>query len=282
MSAVTPSGSASGAPTPPTIPAPPEPDGLLDRHRGLIALTGREISRVTKLWQQTIAAPVISSFLFILVFGLSLGSRISGVDGIDYDVFIVPGLVTMAMVQAAYSNNSSSVFQARFDRYINDVLASPMKSWEVNLGLSLGGAVRALIIAVVLVLMALPVVDVPLHDPLALVAAVFLSLVIFSSLGVIVGVYAQSWDHASFVQNIVIVPLSFLGGTFYSVDTLPSPWQEISHVNPLFFVIDAVRYGFLGVSDVSIWLSFAVMTAIAVVMVVWSSWLFATGKKLKA
>jgi ABC-2 type transport system permease protein len=266
----------------PALPEPAEPRGLLDRHRGLIALTGREISRVTKLWQQTIAAPVISSFLFILVFGLSLGSRISGVGGIDYDVFIVPGLVTMAMVQAAYSNNSSSVFQARFDRYINDVLASPMKSWEVNLGLSLGGAVRALIIAVVLVLMALPVVDVPVHDPFALVLAVFLSLVIFSSLGVIVGVYAQSWDHASFVQNIVIVPLSFLGGTFYSVDTLPSPWQEISHVNPLFFVIDAVRYGFLGVSDVSIWLSFAVMAAIAVVMVAWSSWLFATGKKLKA
>jgi ABC-2 type transport system permease protein len=106
--------------------------------------------------------------------------------------------------------------------------------------------------------------------------------VIFSSLGVIVGVYAQSWDHASFVQNIVIVPLSFLGGTFYSVDTLPSPWQEISHVNPLFFVINAVRYGFLGVSDVSVWLSLGVMAALAAVMVAWSSWLFSTGRKLKA
>ena len=266
----------------PTIPDPAGQETLVGRHRGLIALTGREVARVTKLWQQTIAAPVVSSFLFILVFGLSLGSRISGVDGIDYDVFIVPGLVTMAMVQAAYSNNSSSVFQARFDRYINDVLASPMKSWEVNLGLSLGGAVRAVIIAVVLVLLALPIVDVPVREPVVLVLAVALSLVLFSSLGVIVGVYAQSWDHASFVQNIVIVPLSFLGGTFYSVDTLPSPWQEISHVNPLFFVINAVRYGFLGVSDVSVWLSLAVMAAIAAVMVAWSSWLFATGKKLKA
>jgi len=266
----------------PTIPDPAGHETLVGRHRGLIALTGREVARVTKLWQQTIAAPVVSSFLFILVFGLSLGSRISGVDGIDYDVFIVPGLVTMAMVQAAYSNNSSSVFQARFDRYINDVLASPMKSWEVNLGLSLGGAVRAVIIAVVLVLLALPIVDVPVREPVVLVLAVALSLVLFSSLGVIVGVYAQSWDHASFVQNIVIVPLSFLGGTFYSVDTLPSPWQEISHVNPLFFVINAVRYGFLGVSDVSVWLSLAVMAAIAAVMVAWSSWLFATGKKLKA
>lgn len=255
---------------------------LADRHRGLIALTGREVARVTKLWQQTIAAPVVASFLFILVFGLSLGDRIDNIGGIAYDVFIVPGLVTTAMVQAAYTNNSSSVFQARFDRYINDVLASPMKSWEVNLGLSLGGAVRALIIAIVLVLMALPIVDVPVHEPLVLLVAVVLSLVIFSSLGVIVGVYAQSWDHASFVQNIVIVPLSFLGGTFYSVETLPSPWLEVSHVNPLFYVIDAIRYGFLGVSDVSIWLSFGVMAALAAVMVGWSSWLFATGRKLKA
>ncbi|ADB53775.1 ABC transporter permease [Conexibacter woesei] len=262
--------------------APGGGSSLADRHRGLISLSGREVNRVLKLWQQTIAAPVVASFLFILVFGLSLGSRISGVDGIDYDVFIVPGLVTMAMVQAAYTNNSSSVFQARFDRYINDVLASPMKSWEVNLGLSLGGAVRALIIAVVLVLISLPVVSVPIHDPFVLLIAVVLALVIFSSLGVIVGVYAQSWDHASFVQNIVIVPLSFLGGTFYSVDTLPSPWQEISHVNPLFFVINAVRYGFLGVSDVSVWLSLGVMAALAAAMIAWSSWLFATGKKLKA
>src|SRR5256714_6769801 len=117
---------------------------LAERHRGLAALTGREVERVLKLWSQTVAAPVVSSFLFILVFGLSLGGRIKQVDGVDYDVFIVPGLIAMAMVQAAYSNNSSSVFQARFDRYLHDILAAPMRAWEVNLGLTLGGAVRAL------------------------------------------------------------------------------------------------------------------------------------------
>jgi ABC-2 type transport system permease protein len=264
------------------IPAPESRGTLVERHRGLIALSGREVNRVLKLWQQTIAAPVISSFLFILVFGLSLGDRIRGIHGVDYDVFIVPGLITMAMVQAAYSNNSSSVFQARFDRYINDVLASPMRSWEVNLGLSMGGAVRALVTGVALLLLALPITSVPVHHPFELALAVVLSLILFSSLGVIVGVYAQSWDHASFVQNIVIVPLSFLGGTFYSIDTLPSPWSEISHVNPLFFVINAVRYGFLGVSDVSVWLSLGVIAALAGVMVAWSSWLFSTGRKLKA
>src|SRR5436190_6414721 len=117
---------------------------------GLRWLTAREVLRVTKLWTQTIAAPVISAFLFIIVFGLSLGSRIKQIDGVDYDVFIVPGLITMAMAQAAYSNNSASVFQARSDRYLNDVLSAPMSPWEVHLGLSLGGIVRALAIGLAL------------------------------------------------------------------------------------------------------------------------------------
>ena len=249
---------------------------------GLKWLSKRETLRVSKLWTQTILAPVISSILFILVFGLSLGGRIKHIDGVEYDVFIVPGLITMAMVQAAYSNNSSSVFQARFDRYLHDVLAAPMRNWEVNLGLSLGGAVRALAIAVGLLLLALPVTSVPIHHPLELVAAVVLALVLFSSLGVVVGIYAETFDHHTFVNNIVILPLTFLGGVFYSIDRLPSPWHEISHANPIFYLINAVRWGFLGTSDVSVALSLAVTAALAAAAVAWSSWLFATGRRLKA
>ncbi len=249
---------------------------------GLRWLTAREVLRVTKLWTQTIAAPVISSFLFINVFGLSLGGRIKQIDGVDYDVFIVPGLITMAMVQAAYSNNSSSVFQARFDRYLNDVLAAPMRNWEVNLGLSLGGAVRALAIGGSLGLLALPVVGLPVRHPLVLALAVTLALVLFCALGVIVGIYAETFDHHTFVNNIVILPLTFLGGVFYSIDRLPSPWQEISHANPIFYLVNAMRYGFLGTSDVSVALSLAITAALAGGAVAWSSWLFATGKRLKA
>jgi ABC-2 type transport system permease protein len=249
---------------------------------GLRWLTAREVLRVTKLWTQTIAAPVISAFLFIIVFGLSLGGRIKQIDGVEYDVFIVPGLITMAMVQAAYSNNSSSVFQARFDRYLNDVLAAPMRSWEVNLGLSLGGAVRALAIGGSLALLALPVVGLPVRHPLVLALAVTLALVLFCALGVIVGIYAETFDHHTFVNNIVILPLTFLGGVFYSVDRLPSPWQEVSHANPIFYLVNAMRYGFLGTSDVSVVLSLAITAALAGGAVAWSSWLFATGKRLKA
>jgi ABC-2 type transport system permease protein len=254
---------------------------LLARRRGLIALSTREAHRVLKLWTQTIAGPVLSSFLFILVFGLSLGSRIKQIDGVDYEVFIVPGLITMAMTQAAYANNSGSVFQARFDRYLNDVLAAPMRPWEVNLGLSVGGVVRALIIGAGLLVCALPVVDVPVRHPFELVVAIALVLVLFSSFGVIVGIYANSWEHTMFVTNIVILPLTFLGGVFYSVDRLPSPWHEVSHANPIFYLLNAVRYGFLGTSDVSVVLSLAVTGVLAAAMVAWSSWLFRTGHRLK-
>jgi ABC-2 type transport system permease protein len=254
---------------------------LIIRRRGLIALTSREILRVLKLWTQTVGAPVISSFLFILVFGLSLGGRIKHIDGFSYDVFIVPGLITMAMVQAAYANNSSSVFQAKFDRYLNDILSAPMRAWEVNLGLSLGGVVRALLIGVSLFLLSLLVVDVPVREPAVLLLAVALALILFSSLGVVVGIYAESWDHTAFVNNLVILPLTFLGGVFYSVDVLPSPWEELSHVNPIFFLVQAVRYGFLGSSDVPVWLALTVTAVLAAVCVAWSTWLFATGKKIK-
>ena len=254
---------------------------LLARHRGLVALSARESHRVLKLWTQTVVAPILSSFLFILVFGLSLGSRIKQIDGVDYEIYIVPGLIAMAMIQATYANNSASVFQARFDRYLNDVLAAPMRPWEVNLALSIGGVVRALLIGAGLLACAMAVVDVPVRHPFELALAVTLALVLFSSFGVIVGVYANSWDHTAFVTNIVILPLTFLGGVFYSVDRLPAPWHEISHANPIFYLLNAVRYGFLGTSDVSFVLALGVTGALAAVMVAWSSWLFRTGHRLK-
>jgi len=250
-------------------------------HRGLIALSGREVNRVLKLWTQTVLAPILSSSLFILVFGLSLGERIREIDGVSYDIYIVPGLIAMTMAQAAYANNSATVFQARFDRYLNDVLAAPMRGWQVNLALNIGGAVRALLIGAGLLAVALALTGVPIHAPVALAAAVFLLLVLFCSFGVVVGVYAESWDHTAFVTNLVILPLSFLGGVFYSVASLPSPWEEISRANPIHYLIDAVRYGFLGTSDTPIGVSLGITAVIASLSVGWSVWLFATGRRLK-
>jgi ABC-2 type transport system permease protein len=256
-------------------PARPEP------WRGLAWLSARECLRVSKLWTQTMLAPVVSSLLFILVFGLSLGSRIREVSGFEYDVFIVPGLIAMAMAQAAYSNNSSSIFQARSDRYIDDVLAAPMRPWQMNLGLAIGGAFRAVLIGFALAALAIPLTGAPVERPLALAAAVLLLVALFGALGVVVGIYAETFDHHTFINNIVILPLTFVGGVFYSVEVLPSPWEEFSHANPLFYVVNTMRYGFLGSSDVSVWLSFAVTAAIAAAVVAWSQYLFTTGRRLK-
>jgi ABC-2 type transport system permease protein len=249
---------------------------------GLVWLCKRETLRVSKLWTQTVLAPVVSSMLFILVFGLSLGGRIKQVGDVDYEIFIVPGLVTMGMVQAAFANNASTIFQARFDRYINDVLSAPMKSWQMTFGYTIGGIVRALAIGASLLVLAVVLVNVPIEHPVELTLAVALGLVLFASLGLVVGIYAETWDHTSFIQNIVILPLTFVGGVFYSVDVLPSPWHELSHFNPIFYLVNGVRYGFLGESDVSVWLSLGVTAALAIPAYAWAQHLFSTGKRLKS
>ncbi|MDQ4048265.1 MAG: ABC transporter permease [Actinomycetota bacterium] len=251
-------------------------------NRGLLWLARRETLRVSKLWTQTILAPVVSSILFIVVFGLSLGDRVRNVGSVDYDVFIVPGLIAMAMVQAAYANNASSIFQARFDRYVNDVLSAPMHPWQMTLGFVVGGLYRALVIGFGLLVLAIALVGAPVERPFALVAAVVLGVMLFASLGTVVGIFAGSWDHTTFINNIVILPLAFVGGVFYSVDLLPSPWEEASHVNPLFYLVQGIRFGFLGESDVSVWLSLGVIAALAVPTYLWAQWLFSSGRKLKA
>ena len=249
---------------------------------GLIWLVKRETLRVSKLWTQTVLAPIVSSALFIVVFGFSLGGRIKHIEGVPYKQFIVPGLIVMAMVQAAYSNNASSVFQARSDRYIHDVLSAPMHSWQMNLGFNVGGVIRALMIGTGLAAVAIPLTGAPLREPLVLIPAVLFGLVLFSALGTVVGIFAETFDHHTFVNNIVILPLAFVGGVFYSVSRLSSPWHELSHANPVFYLVNAVRYGFLGHADVSVGLSLGVVAGLAIPTYLWSQWLFTSGRKLKA
>jgi ABC-2 type transport system permease protein len=250
-------------------------------YQSLFWLAARESLRVGRLWSQTVLAPVVSSLLFVIVFGLSLSGRIKTVSGFDYQVFILPGLVAMGMLTAAYANNSSSIFQARNDRYIDDILAAPMRAWQVDIGLTIGGVLRALAIGIVTTAVAAPLLGVPIEHPFVLVLTSLMAILLFASLGLIVGIHAQTWDHNAFVQNLVITPLTFVGGVFYSVDILPSPWHQLTHVNPLFYIVDGIRYGFLGTSDVAPAIAIAVTAALAAAMFSWSVWLFRSGHKLK-
>lgn len=258
---------------------PNEP--FVQERRGLLWLCEREILRFLKLWVQTLTAPVVSSLLFILVFGLALGDAIADVNGIPYKEFIVPGLVVQAVLTAAFSNNSSSMMQSRLERFINDVLSSPLRWWEVNIGLGIGGVARGLLTGVLLTILAVVLTGVGIANPLVLVVATVLVLIAFAQGGLIAGVYANSWDAVAFITSLVLLPLSFLGGTFYSVDKLPAFWEAISHVNPIFYVVQAYRTGFLGEADVSAWVSLGVIAAFAAGLTVWAGWLFKSGHRLK-
>lgn len=272
----------STTPATPALEPPPAYDApFVEQRRGLVWLCEREVLRFLKLWMQTLVAPVISSLLFIVVFGVALGDQIADVGGVPYKQFIVPGLVVQAVLTAAFSNNSSTLFQARSDRFLNDVLSSPLRWWEVNIGLAIGGMLRGLLTGILVVVAAMLLTGVTIERPLILVVATALVLVAFAQLGVIVGVYAKSWDFMAFVTSLVILPLSFLGGIFYSVDRLPEAWQAVSHVNPIFYLVQAFRHAFVGHSDVSIWVSLGVILALAAALSAWCTWLFRTGHRLK-
>jgi ABC-2 type transport system permease protein len=254
---------------------------FVEERRGLLWLCEREIVRFLKLWIQTLVAPVVSSLLFIVVFGLALGDQIADVDGVPYKEFIVPGLVVQGILTAAFSNNSSTVIQSRMDRFINDVLSSPLRWWEVDIGLAIGGAVRGLLTGVLLLVLAIALTGIGVAEPLVLITATILVLIAFAQLGVITGIYANSWDSVAFVTSLVILPLSFLGGTFYSVARLPEFWQVVSHFNPIFYGVQAFRIGFLGHGDANVYVALAVLLALAAGLSTWSAWLFKTGHRLK-
>jgi len=252
-----------------------------EERRGLVWLCQREIVRFLKLWVQTLTAPVISSLLFIVVFGLALGDQIADVGGVPYKQFIVPGLIVQAVLTAAFSNNSSTVIQSRMEGFINDVLASPLRWWEVNVGLAIGGIARGLLTGIFLLILAVALTGIGVADPVVLIVATALVLIAFAQLGVITGVYANSWDAIAFVTSLVILPLSFLGGTFYSVDRLPPVWEAISHLNPIFYMVQAFRIGFLGHGDTPAWAALLVLAAFAVGLSAWAAWMFRTGRRLK-
>ena len=261
------------------LPDPAAP--YVEERRGLLWLCEREILRFLKLWMQTLTAPVVSSLLFIVVFGLALGSSIADVGGVPYKQYIVPGLIGQAVLTAAFSNNSATVMQARTDRFINDVLSSPLRWWEVNIGLAIGGALRGLLTGLTLLVLALVLTSIDVAQPLVLVFSTLLVLIAFAQAGVIAGIYANSWDAIAFITQLVILPLSFLGGTFYSIDRLPAGWQAVSHINPIFYVVQSYRIGFLGEGDVSAWVALAVLAAVAASMSAWGAWLFRSGHRLK-
>jgi ABC-2 type transport system permease protein len=242
----------------------------------------REVNRFMKIKKQTIGAPLLETFLYISVFGAALGTRIDKLHGIDYVVFVIPGLIMMAWAINAFSNNSSSILQQKFQGAIQDQLSSPASPAELLLAFSLGGFMRGLTVAVLTFVASSLLVDLPVEHVLVLIPSLFLVGFFFSQLGVLIGVRAEQFDDVAFAQTFILTPLIFLGGVFYSATLLPEPYETLTHFNPIFYMINLVRYGFVGYSEVSIALSLVALTAATAALFLVNLRLFTKGYRLRA
>ncbi len=248
----------------------------------MLALIRREINRFMKIKRQTVAAPLLETFLYISVFGAALGSRIKTLHGFHYIVFVIPGLIMMAWAINAFSNNASSILQQKFQRAIDDQLSSPASPLELLLGFSLGGFLRGLIVATLTFIAASALVDLPVEHVLILVPSLALVGLFFAQLGVLVGVRAEQFDDVAVYQTFVLQPLIFLGGVFYSASLLPEPFQTLTHFNPIYYMIALVRYGFLGYHEAGIALSFIALLLATIALLTVNYRLFDRGSYLRA
>jgi ABC-2 type transport system permease protein len=242
----------------------------------------REVSRFMKIKKQTLGGPLLETFLYITVFGAALGSRIKELHGIEYILFVIPGLIMMSWATNAFTNNSSSILQQKFQGAIHDQLSSPASPLELLLAFSLGGFARGGMVAMITFAASWVLVGLPVDNLLVLIPALFLVGFFFAQLGVLIGVRAEQFDDVAFAQTFVLQPLIFLGGVFYSASLLPEPFQTLTHFNPIFYMISLVRYGFVGYSEVSIPLSLLALTAATAVLFVFNLRLFGRGYKLRA
>jgi ABC-2 type transport system permease protein len=271
-------------PTPSQTPEQ-ERGGLLrlsGRQIRFLALVRRECNRFMKIKRQTVGAPLLETFLYISVFGAALGSRIHQLHGFRYVVFVIPGLIMMAWAINAFSNNSSSILQQKFQRSIDDQLSSPASPLELLLAFSLGGFLRGLAVSLLTFVAASLLIDLPVDHVLVLIPGLFLVGFFFAQLGVLIGVRAEQFDDVAVAQTFVLQPLIFLGGVFYSASLLPEPFRTLTHFNPVYYMINLVRYGFLGYTEANVAVSLGLLSAAVLALFALNYRLFVTGYRLRA
>lgn len=248
---------------------------------GVMAIYRFEMTRTLRTLFQSIVAPVVSTTLYFVVFGAAIGSRISEVGGVSFGAFIVPGLVMLSLLMQSISNASFGIYFPKFTGTIYEILSAPISTFEIVLAYVGAAATKSTILAVIIMITARFFVDYQIAHPFAMVGFLVLTVTTFSLLGFIIGIWADNFEKLQFVPMLVITPLTFLGGTFYSIDMLPPVWQTVSLFNPVFYLISGFRWSFYGAADVSVTLSL-VMTSIFFAIcatVIW--WMFKTGYRLK-
>lgn len=260
----------------------PAPSPLRAHWVALGTIVRREVVRILRIWAQTLVPPAITMTLYFLIFGGLIGSRIGQMGGVSYMDFIVPGLVMMSIIQNSYGNISSSFFGAKFGRHVEELLVSPMPNWVVLWGYVAGAVARGLVVGAIVLAVAMLFTRVRLPHPLVTFSTVLLGATIFSLAGFINAVYAKKFDDVTLVPTFILTPLTYLGGVFYSVSLLPDWAQAMTRANPIFYMVDAFRYGLLGRSDRPLWEAYALMLGFVVVLTVVALTLLRRGVGLRS
>jgi len=242
----------------------------------------REAARILRIWGQTLVPPAITMTLYFLIFGGLIGSRIGTMDGIRYMDFIVPGLVMMSIIQNSYGNISSSFFGAKFGRHVEELLVSPMPNWVILLGYVAGAVLRGLMVGAIVLGIAMLFTTVRIPHPLVTLSTVLLGATIFALAGFVNAVYAKKFDDIAIVPTFILTPLTYLGGVFYSVKLLPDWAESATHLNPIFYMVNAFRYGLLGVSDVPLGMAYALMLGFVTALSALGLWLLKRGVGLRS
>lgn len=249
---------------------------------GLQTLVKREVGRFINVYTQTIVAPVITTLLFYTVFALAFGGIQREINGIPYMLFLAPGLIMMGMLQNAFANTSSSVVISKVQGNIVDVLMPPLSALELFIGYVTGGVLRGILVGTVTGVTVALFVGVTVHSFAIIVIFGVLGSMMMGSLGLAAGIWSEKFDHIAAVTNFVVTPLTFLSGTFYTVDQLPPMWQSIAHYNPFFYVIDGFRSGFIGHADGNIWIGVALLVGVNLALMFLSLWMIRSGYKIKS
>jgi len=247
---------------------------------GLWSLIMRENIRTIKVINQVIWPPIISSLLYIFIFGFSLGKNFE-IGDVSYLVFLVPGLIMMNVIMSSFEESSSSLFLGKFINYIQELLIAPMSYWEIALGFLFGSILRAFVIANLIFIVFLFFIDSSIYSVWMYVYFILFVSVIFASIGLIIALWAEKFDHLAVLNTFFITPLLFFGGVFHSIKLLPEIFQKISLINPLFYMIDGFRYSMIGVSDENVFISIAVVFVLALISFSFAVYLFKIGYKLK-
>jgi len=242
----------------------------------------KEILRFMRIWIQTILPPAITTTLYFVIFGNLIGSQIQDMDGFSYMDYIVPGLILMAIITNAYANVVSSFYGSKFQRNVEEMIISPTPNYVILLGFVAGGVARGIIVGIVVTLVSFFFTDLHIHNFLVTAIVIVLTATLFSLGGFINAVYAQSFDDISIVPTFVLTPLTYLGGIFYSIHMLSDFWQTLSLINPILYMVNAFRYGILGVTDIPLSVAFLIIILFTIVLYVWSLWLLKKGVGIRS